>query len=422
MDTLVSKFAENMVQCWSCPIFDNLFQVISTAAAAIYNRMATLAAILLCAFIAFYVLYSVVQNLWTKDKIDPLYQEYLKPVMINSLFVIALLGLGVMVPRFITTITFEPVASMTVAYTHAMLNTDEAEVSEKVPYPLAPMADDGFYRPQLRDKIILLMKTSITQFQAMMVMGMTVMDRAFEWKALLGIGALAKHIMIFFMGLFIVWSFFKLFIKFCFYFADVIIDLTFFAFFFPIMLVLWVFKDSKSAGWVKSLGDAVLSEKSGFFKNAINSIVSLATVVITYIVIMTIIAKFFSGPGADSAELANKIISGEIFAGDFSDDNMAMVTLGGVLVLVYIVQYLADKIKDVAKMIHQTFDIEERHQLGDSLGDDALRIGKNTFDFAKSTGKILWAAATGKELEKKDGKEDGGGKKESAKSEEEDKS
>jgi len=423
MNHLIDTFVGNTVVCWSCPIFDRLFQVISAAAAAIYNKMALLAALFLAVFVAFYVLYSVIHNL-KSDNIDPTYQKYLKPVMVNSLFVIALLGLGVMVPRFITTITFEPVANMTLVYTQAMMNTDEETVSEKVPYTVQQMPDDGFYRPELRDTIISLMKTSITQFQAMIKMGMVIMDRAFEWKALMGIGPLIKHIMLFFMGLYIVWAFFKLFIKFCFYFADVIIDLTFFAFFFPIMLVVWVLNNSESADWVKKIGSSIVGEK-GYFRNAINSIVSLATVVITYIVIMTILAKFFSNPDANSAELAQKIMSGEIFAGDLSDDNLAMLTLGGVLVLVYIVQYLADNIKQVSTMITDTFDIEERHPVGDQMGEDALKIGKNTVDFAKSTGKILWAAATGKEIKKDDKKEGGGGKdgdkKGSAKSDEGDK-
>ena len=411
MDHFIDVFVGKTVKCWSCPVFDQLFQVISAAAAAIYNQMALLAAVLLCVFVAFYVLYSVVQN-WKSDKMDPTYQKYLKPVMVNSLFVIALLGLGVMVPRFITRITFEPVANITLVYTQAMMNTDEQSISQKVDYPVESMADDGFYRPELRNSIIMLMKTSITQFQAMIKMGMVVMDHAFTWKAFYGIGALIKHIMLFFMGLYIVWAFFKLFIKFCFYFADVIIDLTFFAFFFPIMMVLWVFNNSESADWIKKLNSNVTP---GYFKNAINSIVSLATVVITYIVIMTIIAKFFSSPGADSAELARNIMDGSIFAGDFSDDNLAMLTLGGVLVLVYIVQYLADNIKQVSKMITDTFEIEERHAIGDQLGEDALKVGKNTFDFAKNTGKILWAAATGQETKKEEKKEGGGDKKDEKK-------
>ncbi len=376
-------------------MFDRLFQVISSATAAAYGKLSVLAAVLLCVFVAFYVLYSVVTNLRDVKKIDPTYQTYLKPVMINSLFVIAILGLGVMVPRFISRVSFEPVADMTLIYTQSMLNTEMSDVAQKVQYNPEQMPDDGFYRPQLRDKIIQLMQASITQFQAMVKLGMTIMDNAFSWKALLGVGALVKHIILFFMGLYIAWSFFKLFIKFCFYFADVVIDMTFFAFFFPFMLVFWVFKNSKSADWIKNMSDKITP---AFFQNLINSIVSLATVVITYSIIIVIMAKFFTGAGGDSTELARQIMNGSIFAGDLSDDNLAMITLGGTLVLVYVVQYLAENIKNVSKEITDTFGVKDRHEVGDSLGEDVLKIGKNTVDFAKDTGKIIFAAATGKEI------------------------
>jgi hypothetical protein len=396
----MNSLIESSVQCWSCPVFDRLFQVISATTSAVYERMALLAAVLLCVFIAFYILYSVITNLRDKSKIEPTYQTYLKPVIINSLFVIAILGLGVMVPRFITTVSFEPVADITLVYTQSMLNTDQTKVDQKVEYTPEKMSEDGFYRPQLRDKIIMLMKTSITQFQSMMKLGMAIMDQAFTWKALLGIGALVKHIMMFFMGLYVVWAFFKLFIKFCFYFADVVIDMTFFAFFFPFMMVLWVFKNSKSADWIKNMSSKITP---AFFQNLINSIVSLATVVITYVVIMVIIAKFFAGPNVNIAEIMN----GNILASDISDDNLAMVTLGGILVLVYVVQYMAENIKQVAKIITDTFNIKDIHadgkSMGETMGEDALKLGKNTFDFAKNTGKILWTAATGKESEKKEG-------------------
>lgn len=400
MNGLIDSFVANSVQCWSCPVFDRLFQIISAATAAVYGKLSVLAAVLLCVFVAFYVLYSVVTNLRDVKNIDPTYQTYLKPVMINSLFVIAILGLGVMVPRFITRVSFEPVADMTLVYTQSMLNTNMSDVSQKVQYNPEKMPDDGFYRPQLRDKIIMLMKTSITQFQSMVKLGMTIMDNAFSWKAMLGVGALVKHIMLFFMGLYIAWAFFKLFLKFCFYFADVVIDMTFFAFFFPFMLVFWVFRNSKSADWIKSMGDKITPE---FFQNLINSIVSLATVVITYVVIITIMAKFFTGFGGDSAEMTRQIMDGSIFAGDLSDDNLAMITLGGTLVLVYVIQYLADNIKQVSREITETFGVKDRHEAGDSLGEDVLKIGKNTFDFAKSTGNIIISAATGKEPEKKEG-------------------
>jgi hypothetical protein len=248
----------------------------------------------------------------------------------------------------------------------------------------------------------------------MIKIGMVMVDHAFSWKALWGVSALLKHIIIFFMGIYITWAFFKLFIKFCFYFADVVIDLTVFAFFFPLMLTLFVFKNSKSAEWITNMSSNITPK---YFKNVIDSIVSLATVVITYVVIMVIIAMFFESKNGDSAAMTAQIMDGSIYAGDLADDNLAMVTLGGFLVLVYIVMYLAENIKQVSKMITDAFGVAERHEVGNTLGDDAIKVGKNAFDFAKSTGKILWDSATGKKPEDK--KEEGktGDKKEENKEE-----
>jgi hypothetical protein len=167
------------------------------------------------------------------------------------------------------------------------------------------------------------------------------------------------------------------------------------------MLSLFVFKTSESADWIKNLSEKITPQ---FFKNVINSIVSLATVVITYVVIMVIIAKFFEGPGGDGTELARQIMDGSLFAGDLSDDNLAMITFGGCLVLVYVVQYLAGNIQQVSKMITDAFGVEDRHKIGDNLGEDAIKLGKGAFAFAASTGKTLLGAASGKKPEKKEEK------------------
>ncbi|MDR0967410.1 MAG: hypothetical protein LBL75_01090 [Rickettsiales bacterium] len=380
-------FTDGIVQCWSCPVFDSLIGIISSAAAAIYDKLALLSAVLLGVFVAFYVLYSVVMNMKNPvDKIDPMYQKYLKPVFINSMFVIAILGMGVMIPRFITQITFEPVADATIVYTENILNASQVVVDERVPYLEQTMSEDGFYRPELRDKIIRLMRTSITQFQNMIKLGMIVIDRSFSWSAVAGIGNLVKHFLLLMVGLAIVWIFFKLFIKFCFYFVDVVIDLTFFAFFFPFMLVLWVFRNSESVSWVKDMSKNMTPT---YFKNAINSIVSLGVVVITYVVIMVVIIKFLASPEINNAELTRQIMNGTIFDGSFSDDNIAMVSLGGVIVLSYIVMYMADNIGQVAKAISETFGIEVRTKESDKIGEQVIGVGKYIKDDIKKRIDIL---------------------------------
>lgn len=397
MANWIDSFVDAGVQCWGCEVFDSLFQVVSAAGAALYDRMAQFGMILLAVFIAFYVLYSVWTNL-SKGAEDFTYQKYFKPVLINSLLVVALLGAGVWLPRFVTSITMEPVADITLLYTQSMLNKTPGEINEKVPYESAQMPEDGFYRPQLRDKILELIRTSTTQFQAMIKLGLHVMDGAFKWSAITGIGALVKHVIMFFMGLALVWGFFKLFVKFCFYFVDIIISLSFFAFFFPLGLVFFVFRNPESAGWVKDLGKKIAP---GMLKSAIGSIVTLATVVITYVVIMVLMARFLANSDVGGTELANQIMSGsgDIYAAGLDADNMAMMTLMGCIVLLYVVQFIAGQINKVAKDVIDTFGIEAKADLegtvGDALGKDALALTGNIVKGVADKTKI--ALGIGKE-------------------------
>ena len=392
MFTWMSNLVDSSVQCWGCSIFDRLFQVISAAAAAMYSRMATFGLIMLLVFIAFYVLYAFWKNIESGGK-DSMYQEYIKPVIINSVVVISLLGAGVFFPRMITTVTLEPVADMTLMYTQAMLQKTSEEIEAKVPYTPQPMPEDGFYRPQLRDKIIELIKTSTTQFQAMIKLGLVIMDGAFSWGALYGIGALIKHIIMFAAGLALAWGFIKLFVKFCFYFVDVIVALTFFAFFFPLGLVFFVFKDSKAAQWVKDIGNNIAP---GMLKDAINSIVTLATVIITYVVIMVMITKFFAANDTGGPELLKQILSGEIYSGDLSDDNLATMNLAGLIVLMYVVQYLAEQIGEVTKEVTNTFGLEgPKAERGDMLGEQTMTIAGNVWENTKKAGKMIFGKGEG---------------------------
>ena len=236
MNDVLTSLVDKTVQCWGCGLFDRLFQVVSDAAAAAYQQMSTVCIILFCALFSFFVLHAVWQTIKGGTS-DPWYEKSVQKVFINAIVCIGLLSMGVVLPRFITTITVEPAAQIATAYTQAMVLQDTTSVEDKVDYQPMEMSDSGFYRPQLRDKIILLMKTTITQFQSYMKLGIAVMDRAFSWDALLGIGSFLKHVILFAIGLYLTWGFFKLFFRYCCYFADIIIAMTFFAFFFPLSLM-----------------------------------------------------------------------------------------------------------------------------------------------------------------------------------------
>ena len=396
MNGFMNSLVDNTVQCWGCPVFDRLFQIVSNAAAAVYDQFVIFCAILFCVLFAFYVVNAVWKNM--KDNIsDPFYQKSIKPVFINSIVALIFLSMGVMLPRFITRITFEPVADITLIYTQSMLKTDSSVVAEKVTYQPEEMSDDGFYRPELRDKIIMLMKTTITQFQSYMKLGIAVMDKAFSLEALLGIGSLIKHIILFFIGLYLFYGFFKLFIRFCFYFADIIVAMTFFAFFFPLSLILVAFKGGNAPAWISSLGKNV---GTGQFKKLINSIIALASAVLTYTVIMVIIAKFFSAPGQSAAEIMGLITTGQVFEGDLSGDNLAAMTLGGCIILVYVLNFIYAQIPQVTSMVLDSFGVSAENKLSEQLADDAMKLTTNIVNAAKSIGKNILSGGETKEGDK----------------------
>ena len=386
MNGILNNFVDNAVQCYGCPIFDRLFQIVSAAAASIYDRMAFLMAILFCVLFAFFVLNAVWQNI-KNDVRDPWYQKSVRPVIINSLIALTFLFMGVGLPRAITQITFEPTAEIATIYTQTMLNIDSDIVNERITYQPINMPDDGFFRPQLRDKIIVLMKTTITQFQSYMKLGIAVMDSAFTWRALLGIGALIKHIILFFIGLYLFYGFFKLFFRFCCYFADIIVAMTMFAFFFPLSIILVPFRGAESVpSWISGLGKNVGANQ---IKKLINAIVALASTVITYTVIMVIIAKFFSSPDASVNEVMNAITTGNIFDADLSDDNVASLTIMGTTVLVYVINFIQEQIPNVTNMVMNAFNLKPENSLSEQLANDMETLTKATFDTIKKIGTTI---------------------------------
>ena len=386
MNGVMNSLVDTSVQCWGCPVFDRLFQIVSNAAAAVYDQFVIFCAILFCVLFAFYVVNAVWKNM-RGGVTDPFYQKSLKPVIINSLVSLAFLSMGVFLPRFITTVTFEPVANITLIYTHSMLQTDIDTVNEKVTYVPTDMSDDGFFRPELRDSIIMLMKTTITQFQSYMKLGIAVMDKAFSLNALLGIGSLIKHIILFFIGLYLFYGFFKLFVRFCFYFADIIVAMTFFFFFFPLSLILVAFKGADNVpNWISGLG---IKFGTGEFKNLINAIIALAAAVLTYTVIMAIIAKFFAAPGQSASDIMELITSGNIFAGDLSDDNLAAMTIGGCVILVYVLNFIYGQIPQVTSMVLDSFGVSAKNDLSEQLANDAMKLTTNIVDTAKKIGTTI---------------------------------
>ena len=396
MNELANSLIDSSVQCWSCGLFDNLFQIVSSATGEAYTYLTRLCLIVFCVMFSAIVANAVYQNL-KSDNPDPLYTKSIKKMILNSLVVLSLLGLGVMVPRMITMVTFEPAATMTEAYTQALTMQTPDSVDARVEYTPQPMADTGMFRPELRDTVIMIMKTTITQFQSFMKLGVAVMDSAFTWESLLGIGALIKHIGLFIVGLYLFYAFGKLFIRFCFKFVDVIAAMAFFAFLFPFSLTMMAFDG------VEHIPDNIkkiqATEVKSQVKKLINAIVTLGSCVFTYIVMMTVIAKFLSDPGESNMELMEKILSGQVFEADLSDDNLEALTLMSTIVLVYVLNFMYKQIPEITKMVFGVFDVSEEGKLGEQAADDAIKLTKNVIDTAVSVGKTIISGGEDKKKE-----------------------
>ena len=269
IDALIEKLVENTVQCWGCIVFDDLFQIVSSAATVVYDLISKICAVIFGILFTVYVLNSMWQNI-KGGMTDPFMKKSALKVFLSAIVALTLLGIGTTVPRFITTVVFEPVADVTLVFTQTIVQTTNEYVEETVSYEPEPMSDDGFYRPKLRDTVIMIMKTTVSQFQGFVELGAALMAETFSWKALLGPGAIVKHIILFFFGLGLAWGFFKLFFRYCCYFADLIISMAMFAFFFPLSITTIAFKEAEWVPkWISELGKNVGTAQ---IKNLINSI------------------------------------------------------------------------------------------------------------------------------------------------------
>lgn len=386
MINAINSFIENTVQCWGCGVFDRLFQIVSTVAAEIYRQTSQLALVVFFALFAAFVVNAVFNTMKNVDK-DPFYEKSIRKGIVSSIVVLSLLGFGVELPKLVTRITAEPAATLVLAYTQTLTTQTMDTVEERVTYQPEEMADNGLFRPQLRNTIIYLMKTTITQFQSYIKLGIAVMDSAFTWKALLGIGALIKHIGLFFVGLYLCYGFFKLFIKFCFYFVDIIVAMAFFAFFFPFSLMLMAFDGVEyTPDVVKNLSKRISKDQ---IKKLINAIVALGSCVLTYTIIMTVIAKFFSDPDVTNDVLMHKITSGQIFDADLSDENLEALTLMSTIVLVYVLDYMYKQIPQISNMIMGIFGVTPDSQLSEKAADGVMTVSKNLINTVAGVGKII---------------------------------
>jgi hypothetical protein len=359
------------VQCWGCAVFDRLFMIVSSAAGLVYDHFSKICIILFCVLFTVFVLNAIWKNI--KGGVsDPWLTKSVQKVLLSAVIALTVMGMGVAFPRFVTTVIFEPVADITLVYSQSMINSTDEIVNEKVTYEPIELSQDGFYRPELRDKIIMLMKTTVTQFQSYIKLGIALMDSAFSWSALLGIGALLKHIIMFFIGMYIAKEFVVIFFRYCCYFVDIIISLAFFGVFFPLSLVAFAFKGAEHVPeWISKLGGSL---GVGQIKNVINSIVTLGSVIITYTIIMVMITKFFTASGTDLNELMDYVTTGQVFADVLNSETLQSMTLIGCAVLMFVLNYIMDQIPQVSKMILSAFGVQEKSDASEDFANSVSKF------------------------------------------------
>lgn len=381
MNELANTLIDTGIQCWTCPVFDNLFAIVSNTVAAAYERLCLFSVIIFCVLFGFYAFNVAWQNIKNGGK-DSMFTKTIRPILIKSLVALTLLSMGLIVPRFISTITFEPVAVMTLQYSRAMLPSDYVIPAYENAIQLN---DSGFFNPALRDTIIQILETSVANFQVYIKIGIAIIDEAFSISALMGIGTLIKHIIICFIGIFLTYYFVKWFVKYSFCFMDVIVAMAMFAFFFPLSVVLFIFKGANDIpGWMKNLGSKLGDDQ---IKKLINAIVSVASTILTYTIIMLIIRGFLDANGVSADSIQNT--SESIFDFDLENSSAMQITFAGSIVLVYVIEYIRKQIPKITEKILSVFNVKQEDALSKEMGENVFQLTQIVADQAKGLVKTI---------------------------------
>lgn len=408
MQELANALIDSGVKCWACPVFDNLFAIISDTAAAAYKQLSVFGVAIFVILFTFFIINAVWQNI-KKGMPDPFFQKSLKPVLIKSLLALSILTMGLTVPRLISRVTFEPAATITLECTKTLLPADY-EIPED--YPALKLKTDGFFNPELRDTVLKMIEMGVASFQIYIKIGIAIMDAAFSLKSLLSIGSLIKHFIIFFIGVFLTYNFTKLFVKYSFCFLDIIVAMAMFAFFFPISIVLFVFKDAPDIpGWMKNLGGDL---GLGQIKKLINAIVSMSSSILTYTVIILLIRGYLNANGVEADTIRNSYES--LFQFDLDHSDAMQITFAGCIVLIYVITFISNQIPEVTKKILEAFGVKQEDSLSKEMGENVWQFTNLIFDNAKKLVKTIANPEEAlKEAEKKGEDKKGGDKKDDKK-------
>ena len=167
------------------------------------------------------------------------------------------------------------------------------------------------------------------------------------------------------------------------------------------------FKDVKEVPkWFGTIGKNVGVAQ---LKNVINAIVTLGSVVLTYTVMMVIIAKFLSASNVSVNDLMGAIYGGNLYEEDLSTDALYSLTLASFIALLYVLNFVFEQIPQITKMVLSMFGVEENNKHGEQFASDMGRLSKLAFDNAATFGSIIinGKKKDDKKEEKTDTKTDG---------------
>ena len=328
MQNVANNFIEATAQCWACPVFDKLFTIISNTAAAAYQKLTSISVVIFVVLFVFYILNAVWQNIKRGGE-DSMFTKSIQRVTIKSMIVLSMLAMGIIIPQFISKITFEPASIMALKFAEVMLPSGFNVTDSYTPIQLSA---NGFFTPELRDTILQLIKTSVANFQVFIEMGINVIDKAFSISMLSGIDSLIRHFIVALIGVVLTYNFGKLFIKYSFCFMDIIMAMAIFAFMFPLSVVLFIFQGASDVpSWMSNLGKGFGGNQ---IKKIINAIVSVAATIFTYTVIGVIITGYLAGKGVDATSFHPDINT--LFNLDLDNSDIMQLTFSGAIVLLFV--------------------------------------------------------------------------------------
>ena len=86
----------------------------------------------------------------------------------------------------------------------------------------------------------------------------------------------------------------------------------------------------------------------------------------------------------------NAILEGKIFETDLSLENLEAMTLASSIVLVYVLNYIADQIPQVSNMITSVFGVKEEKQLSEQLANEMSAFVEKTINrIQKKAEKVI---------------------------------